>query len=67
MTEVGTPAYGLWPLVIINAAEFGDAYATYVAATPAFLSRLNTRNLADRASDNSAQSVDTPLERKRPI
>jgi len=48
-------------------AEFGDAYAIYAAATPAFLPRLNARNPADRADNNPAQSIDTPRERKRPI
>jgi protein-S-isoprenylcysteine O-methyltransferase Ste14 len=48
-------------------AEFSGAYAQYSAATPAFLPRLNTRRLADRAGSNPAQSVDTPIERKRPI
>ena len=48
-------------------AEFGDAYAIYAAAIPAFLPRLNAKSVADRAGNNPAQSFDTPRERKRPI
>jgi protein-S-isoprenylcysteine O-methyltransferase Ste14 len=49
-----TPAYGLWSLVVINAAvfrlarreerevltEFGETYARYAANTPAFVPRM---------------------------
>jgi len=48
-------------------AEFGDIYATYAAATPAFFSRLNTGNLAGRVGNDPAQPVDNGIERKRLI
>ncbi len=48
-------------------AEFGDTYATYAAATPAFFSRLNTGNLAGRVGNDPAQPVDNGIERKRLI
>ncbi len=48
-------------------AEFGDIYATYAAATPAFFPRLNTGNLAGRVGNDPAQPVDNGIERKRLI
>jgi protein-S-isoprenylcysteine O-methyltransferase Ste14 len=46
-------------------AEFGEVYASYTAATPAFFLRLNTRGLGFRAGSDPIQPSHTEIERNR--